>query len=361
MVAGMSSSPCLDIHHSAKAVIQWQSDTTAHTLAKPDPQVSSITFTCRFDKTCAFFELSIPVKLKGLDTTTAVTLRACASSIVSLDVVKNPTVPVTIQREFDSPTLCLNFSLNHHLNVLVPTPALEPLSPARKHSGAVLDAIRDLSNATVLSIFIEAQAAPSSLQSISDAVTEGLLKSFHSLRYHLASMYGGLGAKLIDLSVQTALPPPAYDDTDPPPPPPIDCNYNKKRPRQDSQSPRSSDIALIWDELRSLKETRCRDQVRIEALETENKRLRQENEELVRGMDTMRERCNALEDGFEVLNKSTEGFMDTYDNELTELRDDIHSLEGMVNFLQEGQVSDETAKRIKDAVVKDITTRLSAD
>jgi hypothetical protein len=358
----MSSSPCLDIHHSTKAVVQWQSDTTTHILAKPDPQVSSITLNFRFDKTCALFELSIPVKLKGLDTTTAVTLRACASSIISLDVVENPTVPVTIQQEFDSATLCLNLTLDHHLNVLVPTPALEPLSPARKHSGVVLDAIRDLSSATVLSIYVEARAAPSSLQSISDAASEGLLKSFRSLRYQLASMYGGVGAKLVDLSVPTAIPPPAYDQTEPPPPPPpIDCNHSKKRPRQDSQSPRDSDIALIWDELRILKETRGRDREQIEALETENKRLRQENEELVRGMGKIRERCTALEDGFEVLNRSTEGFMDTYDNELTELRDDIHSLEGIVNFIQEGQVSDESVKRIKDAVVKDITTRLSAE
>jgi hypothetical protein len=357
----MSSSPFLDIQHSTKAVIQWQSDTTTHILAKPDPQVSSVTLNFRFDKTCAFFELSIPVKIKGLDTTTAVTLRACASSIVSLDVVKNPTVLVKIQQEFESAALCLNITLNHHLTVLVPTPALEPLSPARKHSGVVLDAIRDLSNATVLSIYIEARAAPSSLQSISDAASEGLLKSSRSLRYNLASMYGGLGAKLVDLSAQTALPPPAYHETEPPPPPPpIDCGHTKKRPRQDSQS-RDSDIALIWDELRALKESRGRDKEQIQALETENKRLRQENEELVRGMDKIRERCTALEDSFEVLNRSTEGFMDTYDNELTELRDDIHTLEGIVNFIQEGQVSDESVKKIKDAVVKDITTRLTAD
>ncbi|RGP64445.1 hypothetical protein FLONG3_9503 [Fusarium longipes] len=353
----MSTSPCLDIHHSTKAVIEWQSDATTHILAKPDPQVSSITFTTRFDKSCAFFELSIPVKLKGLDTTTAITLRACASSIISLDIVKNPTVSPPIKQEFDSIALCLKFTLNHHLNALVPTPAQEPLSPARRHSGAVLDAIRDLCNATVLSIYVEARSAPSNLQSISDAASEGRLKSFSSLRYHLASMYGGSGAKLVSLSIDNALPP-SYDETGPPPPPPpIDSNYNKKRPRQDSQPPRSDDIALIWDELRSLKETRSR----VETLEAENKRLRQENEELVRGMDKLRERCASLEDSFDALNKSTESFMDTYDNELTELRDDIHSLEGAVDFFQEDQVGDESVKRVKDAVIQDILTRLSTE
>jgi hypothetical protein len=358
----MSSSPCLNTHHSTKAVIEWQSDTTTHILTKPDPQVSSITLTTRFDTTFAFFELSIPVKLKGIDTTTAITLRACASSIISFDVVKNATVPTAVQQEFESIALCLNLTLNHHLNVLVPTRALEPLSPARRHSGVVLDAIRDLSNATVLSIYIEARAAPPTLQSISHAASEGQLKSFRSLRYHLASMYGGLGAKLVNLSVDTALPPPSYDETEPPPPPPpIDSNYNKKRPRQDSQPPRDNDIALIWDELRALKETRSRDKEQIEALETENKRLKQANEELVQGMDKLRERCTTLEDSFEALNRATDGFMDTYDNELTELRDDMHSLEGIVNFFQEDQVSDESVKRIKDAIIQDITTRLSAE
>jgi hypothetical protein len=96
-------------------------------------------------------------------------------------------------------------------------------------------------------------------------------------------------------------------------------------------------------------------------LETENKRLKQANEELVQGMDKLRERCTTLEDSFEALNRATDGFMDTYDNELTELRDDMHSLEGIVNFFQEDQVSDESVKRIKDAIIQDITTRLSAE
>ncbi|KAF5660856.1 hypothetical protein FHETE_8707 [Fusarium heterosporum] len=367
----MSSSPCPNVHHTTKAVIQWQSDETTRTLTKPDPKVSSITLVTRFDKTCAFFELSIPLKLKGIDTTTAITLRACASSIASLDLVKNPTVPTAIQKEFGSTTLCLGLTLKRHLDVFVPTPASEPLSPARAHSGAVLDAVRDFCQVTAFSLYIEARAAPSGpgFQSISDAVSQGLLESFNSSRYQLASMYGGLGGKLVILFIEATLPPPSYDDSDPPPPPPIDSYNDRKRPRQDSSAERHDEITLIWNELRAMKEAKIRDEKRIEALEKENTELKQ-------SMDTFRTRCDALEKSqqdlkhsFEVLETANEKFtdtaaealMDTFDSELTELRDDMRAMEEAVEFIQEGQVSDDSVKRVKDAVVQHFATRLFAE
>ncbi|KAM0341671.1 hypothetical protein ACHAPU_009917 [Fusarium lateritium] len=367
----MSSSPCLEIHHTTKAVIQWQADTSTHTLAKPDPKVSSITLVTRFDKTCAFFELSVPLKLKGIDTTTAITLRACASSIVSLDLVKNPTVPTAIQKEFGSTTLCLGLTLKRQLDVFVPTPALEPLSPARAHSGAVLDAVRDFCQVTAFSIYIEARATPSGpgFQSISDAVSQGLLESFSSSRYQLASMYGGLGGKFITLLIEPNLPPPSYDATDPPPPPPIDSYNDRKRPRQDSSTERHDEIALIWNELRAMKEAKTGDEKRIEALEKENKELKQ-------SIDTFRSRCEALEKSqqdlkysFEALetanekftDTATEALLDTFDSELTELRDDMRAMEEAVEFVQEGQVSDDSVKRVKDAVIQHFAARLFAE
>ncbi|RGP80931.1 hypothetical protein FLONG3_943 [Fusarium longipes] len=367
----MSSSPCLDIHHSTKAVIRWQSDDTTRTLIKPDPKVSSITLVTRFDKTCAFFELSIPLKLKGIDTTTSITLRTCASTIASLDLVKNPTVPNPIEKEFGSTSLCLALTLKRHLDVLVPTPALEPLSPARAHSGAVLDAVRDLCQVTAFSIYIEARAAPSGpgFQSISDAISQGAYESSNSSGYQLASMYAGLGAKSVTLLIEPTLPPPSYDDTDPPPPPPIESYNDRKRPRQDSDAERHNEITLIWNELRAIKEAKICDEKRIEALEKENTELRQ-------GMDKFRERCDALEKSqqdlkhsFEILetanekftDTATEALLDTFDSELTELRDDMRAMEEAVEFIQEGQVSDDSVKRIKDAVVQHFATRLFAE
>jgi len=332
----------------------------------------------RFEKTCAFFELDIPVKLKGIDHT-SITLRACASSIVSLDLVRNPAVTNAIQKEFDSVTLQLDFTVNRCLDVLLPIAASEPLSPARARSGVVLDAVRDLCQATTFSIYVEAREAPPSpgFQIISDAVQEGLFKSFRSSQFQLASMYSGSGAKLVKLAIDTSLPPPSYDEVEaPPPPPPIDHKNKRKRPRQDSQTERENDIALVWIELKTMKATIALGEKRIEALEAENKKLRQENKDLCQGMDELRERCTAFETSqkdlthsFEVLETdaekfketATEDLLDTYDNELMELREDIRAMEEAVKFIQEGQVSDESVKKIKDAVVQDITTRLAAD
>lgn len=369
-----SSSPCLDIHHTTNVIIQWESDGTTRSLSKGDPKANPVTLTTRFDKTCAFFELSVPLKLKVIDHTT-ITLRVCASSIISLDLVKNPTVPDALQQELGSISLCLSLIVNRHLDVLLPTAALEPVSPARAPSGLVLDAVRDLCQATAFSIYIEARENPG-FRAISDAASQGLLKSFRSSRFQLTSMYGGQGAKLVNLSSDASLPPPSYNEVEPPPPPPpIDLKNDRKRPRQDSQNEHNN-IALIWKELQDMKETMARDEKRIEALETENKKLRQENKDMSQGMDKLRERCTALETSqqdlkhsLEVLDTDSEKFMkmateellDTYDNDLVELREDMRAMEQAVKYIEEGHVSDESVKKIKDAVVQDITTRLSAD
>ncbi|KAG7404026.1 hypothetical protein Forpe1208_v015701 [Fusarium oxysporum f. sp. rapae] len=299
-------------------------------------------------------------------------VRVCASSIVSLEVVKNPIVPTAIGEAFKSTALSLDFTLKCSPTIIVHTGAVEPLSPSKKSSGVVLDAIRDLSKATTLSIYIEARDAPPKLQDISDAASQGLFKSC-STRYHIASMYGGIGGKLIDSSAETA-PPPSYEETassPPPPPPPIELP-SKKRPRQDTD-PERDDIILLWAELRAIKEVQSRVDVkevqsrvdvkevqsRVEALETENEKLKQQNKELVEGMDKLQERYDALEHRFAVLDSKNEEFADTYDCSFSELREDMDRLEGVVNFVQEGQVGEESLKVIKDVVVQEIMTRLA--
>ncbi|KAF5265616.1 hypothetical protein FOXYS1_3566 [Fusarium oxysporum] len=355
----MSSSTCLpiemslDLRHTTKAVVRWREDGAMQFLTKPDPRSNAITFKTRFNGEAAYFELGVPVKLKGLDIVTNAMVRVCASSIVSLEVIKDPIVPPAIGEAFKSTALSLDFTLKCSPTIIVHADAVEPLSPSKKSSGVVLDAIRDLSKATTLSIYIEARDAPSKLQDISDAASQGLFKSC-STRYHIASMYGGIGGKIIDLA-ETA-PPPSYEETassPPPPPPPIELP-SKKRPRQDTD-PERDDITLLWAELRAIKEV----QSRVEALETENEKLKQQNKELVEGMDKLQERYDALEHLFAVLDSKNEEFADTYDCSFSELREDMDRLEGVVNFVQEGQVGEESLKVIKDVVVQEIMTRLA--
>ncbi|KAI8396349.1 hypothetical protein AU210_015721 [Fusarium oxysporum f. sp. radicis-cucumerinum] len=344
----------LDLHHTTKAVVRWREDGAMQFLTRPDPRSSAITFKTRFNGEAAYFELGVPVKLKGLDIVTNATVRVCASSIVSLEVVKNPIVPTAIGEAFKSTALSLDFTLKCVPTIIVHTGAVEPLSPSKKSSGVVLDAIRDLSKATALSIYIEARDAPPKLQDISDAASQGHFKSC-STRYHIASMYGGIGGKLIDFSTETA-PPPSYEETassPPPPPPPIELP-SKKRPRQDTD-PERDDMTLLRAQVRAIKEV----QSRVEALETENEKLKQQNKELVEGMDKLQERYDALEHRFAVLDSKNEEFADTCDCSFSELREDMDSLEGVVNFVKEGQVGEESLKLIKDVVVQEIMTRLA--
>ncbi|KAF4433101.1 hypothetical protein F53441_13795 [Fusarium austroafricanum] len=105
-------------------------------------------------------------------------------------------------------------------------------------------------------------------------------------------MYGGIGGKLIDSSASASAdtaPPPLYEETassSPPPPPPIQP-ASKKRPRQDTDADAErDDITLLWAKLRAIKEAQSRVDVkqvqsRVEALETENEKLKQQNKELV--------------------------------------------------------------------------------
>ncbi|KAL5586131.1 hypothetical protein FOBRF1_016001 [Fusarium oxysporum] len=367
----MSTSPCLDVHFTARAVIEWQSDhesdRTTRILAKPDPKVSSITLTARFDSKGSLFDIHIPLKLKGLDNTSDVTLRACASSVISFDVVKNPTVSSEVEQEFKSPALGLRFQLNRHLDILVPTPALEPICPAgRARSGVVLDAIREFSRATAFTVYIEARNASPKLPSVSDAVSQGFFKTSCSSRFQLASMYAGLGAKIVQLGADETLAPPSYEETEPPPPPPpIDHKPDRKRPRQDTETDRAEEIALIWAELQMLKQAKATDWQRIAFLEKENQELREtvaklqeQHKAFDKSQQDIHHSFGALETAVE---KNTQEFEESVGNELAELREDISQLDHQLSFIQEGQVSDESVAKIKDAVLLDITSRLSGD
>ncbi|SCV48114.1 uncharacterized protein FFB14_10201 [Fusarium fujikuroi] len=367
----MSTSPCLDVHFTTRAVIEWQSDNESDRatrfLAKPDPKVSSITLTTRFDSKGSLFDIHIPLKLKGIDNTSDITLRACASSVISLDIIKNPTVSSEVEQEFKSLALGLRFQLNRHLDILVPIPALEPIRPAgRARSGVVLDAIREFSRATVFTLYIEARNASPKLQSVGDAVSQGLFKTSCSSGFQLASMYAGLGAKIVQLGMDEALAPPSYEETEPPPPPPpIDPKPDRKRPRQDTATERAEEIALIWAELQMLKQAKDADGKRIAFLEKENQelretvaRLQEQYEAFDRSQQDIHHNFGALETTVE---KNTQEFEESVGNELAELREDIRQLDHQLSFIQEGQVSDESVARIKDAVLLDITTRLLGD
>ncbi|RBQ72075.1 hypothetical protein FVER14953_14022 [Fusarium verticillioides] len=358
----------LDLQHTTKAVVAWaMEDGTMQFLTRPDPKSSVITLKTWFNAEAAFFELAVPIKLKGVGVVADAILRVCASSIVSLQAVKSPSVPPAIGEAFKSTTLSLDFTLSRPPAIIVHAAATEPLSPSKRSSGVVLDAIRHLSKTTAFSVHIDARDAPPNMQQVTDAASQGLFRSC-STRYHIASLYGGVGGKLAESadSADTA-PPPSYQETttSSPPPPLIQQPASKKRPRQDTNTDTErDDISLLWGELRAIKEAQSRVDVkqvqgRVEALETENQKLKEQNKELAQSLVSLLERYDALEDRFAALDSKNDELAETYDLAFADLGENMDRLEGVIDFVHEGGVRDESLNVIKDAVVQEIMTRLA--
>ncbi|KAF5666072.1 hypothetical protein FHETE_6373 [Fusarium heterosporum] len=333
----------VNVHNTTPAVIGWQWNDATCSLSEPDPKFSDITLTTRFDTTCSLFELSIPIKIKdirlkddkaGDNGISTLLLRICPSTIDTFSFASAATAPESTRPKFSSSVTRLDFKLNQTLDILVPTNAQDPIIPGRAHSGVVLDAIRQISNSTSLSIYIQdAVLSKTDLQSLSDAFDQGIYKSTRSSRHAIASLYGGNGAKIIRLAAQTGQNPPPYHETTPPPPSaPL---YSKKRPRQDSHDERDNDITRIWAVLANMKE---RD-ARTEALEVENRRLRKDVEEL-------RERVALLEkqkedyERVEAQTSDNTAELVNVDIELADMREDICELKVKADSLERGELAD---------------------
>ncbi|KAJ4323909.1 hypothetical protein N0V84_004133 [Fusarium piperis] len=337
-------STCLDVDLSTPAVVQWECNDETHYFVKPDPKIDDVRLRIRYcdDTSCALFELRFPMNLRGIDGISDVFIPIHPPSITSLDFAFAVTTPNVVQQKLGCTTLRLGFQVSRNLEVLVPLAAKEPLSPTRAQSGKVLDAVRMLSETPSFGVYVEATKIPKAkLQSISDAIREARLKP---LRHQddLASMYHGTGAKVVHLSAQVQDAPPSYDETEPPPPmAPIN---EKKRHRVGSEDEATSQIALIWAELRSTQEQNKQLQQRVAALEKDNRELKQEVEQL------------------QVDDHDTANVLEELDSRLLELRDDHMDLGDKVDFLREHGVDsdaiDSFIEKVKSNILDDISTRL---
>ncbi|KAG6995993.1 hypothetical protein FOFC_07591 [Fusarium oxysporum] len=350
----------VNINNTTPAVIGWQWNDAACSLTEPDPKFSDITLTTRFDTTCSLFELSVPIKIKdirlkddkgGENSISTLLLRICPSTVDTFSFASTTTGPESTRPKFTSYVTRLDFRLNKSLDVLVPTNAQDPLIPARAYSGVVLDAIRQLSNATPLSIYVQDTVLSNKdLQCLSDAFNQGLFKSVRSSQHALASLYGGNGAKIIRLSAQTGQSPPPYREITPPPPSaPI---YNKKRSRQDSQNERDNDIAQIWAVLAKIKERDTRN----EALENENRCLRKEIEELRERVAVLEKQKDDNEHVEAQTNDNTMALVDV-DVELADMREDIRELKDKADSVERGEL----AEMVKHDVLEYMRVRLFDD
>ncbi|KAF5025496.1 hypothetical protein F66182_2401 [Fusarium sp. NRRL 66182] len=337
---GMSSSSSPDVDQTTPAVVEWERNDTTHYLAKPDPKIDNITLRARVDETCcALFTLRFPINLKGVDGISALFIHIHASSIASFDFTYATTIPDPARDKFGCTALRLAFCLSRNFRVLAPIAAKDPLSPSRSQSGKLLDAICLLSDTNSFAVYIAASQFPKGqLQRISDAVREARLKPFDN-QDDLARMYHGTGAKVAHLPAQVQDAPPSYDETEPPPPmAPVN---DRKRRRAETQDEPQSQIALIWAELKMMRE---RDQ-QLQQLQKQVVKLEKRNQDLQQNVDKLQEQIATLQEDNRLLRgdvedvqgqqHDTDSALEGHDTRLLELRDDLEELDAKVEAIKE--------------------------
>jgi len=243
------------INKSIHAVIQWSWDDETCSLIDPDPDFGHIYFTTRFDATHSYFELRIDAKIKrtrlkhakhtdeGDDDLSAFHLRVNASAVKTLTFESNTTADSDIHKKHSSRAprdqiTRVRIQTERNFEVLVPVNAEEPLTPCRRLSGEILDKIKQISNTTDLYIYVrDSDLSAKDLQSISSAYSQ-CLDQEDDKKHDLKSLYGGKGAKVVDLSPQTEQLPPSYDEvTSTPPAPVVPVNPLKRRRQKGDDDP----------------------------------------------------------------------------------------------------------------------------
>ena len=76
-------------------------------------------------------------------------------------------------------------------------------------------------------------------------------------------------------------------------------------------------------------------------------------------MAKLQEQYDTLESRHAAVEAKTEALEDTYDVALVDLREEMRCLDGVVKYLQDGQVGEEALGIIKSAVVDEIMKRLA--
>ncbi|PNP83707.1 hypothetical protein FNYG_02924 [Fusarium nygamai] len=354
----MATLSSLDVNSTTPAVVAWRWNDTTRFLIGPDPQIRDITITTRFDSQETLFDINIPIRLKGIKTGTFLIVRVLPPSIASFDFIEAPSLPDEVRDKFHSSTLLLDFRLNQNPKLIVSIEAEEPLAPLRTQSGTVLDALRELANVTLFSVYIRNSATSKAhLQKIRQAISEGLSLFIQD---DLTTMFRGTGGKVVTLPSLTQLPPPCYDETEPPPPPaPI---YDRKRPRKDDREERDDDIALIWARLEMIQ---TRHSEELHALRDENRDLKQEINDLRERLIASERKRQDLEEEFGSLagltSERVRELEEHTDVTFSEVWQDMGELTSEVDAMKLRIDEDELVNKVKFRVVDHITASLSRD
>ncbi|KAM0539595.1 hypothetical protein ACHAO7_012027 [Fusarium culmorum] len=227
---------------------------------------------------------------------------------------------------------------------------------ARRRSGLILNSLYKLSCATSLHIYIpKASLSLDQLSSLSTAVARERLQPFSGPEYDLSRMFSGSGAKATTLSA----PLPSYNEVTPDANIPLynesssfdppDTRLLKRKHNQEEAA--GSDAA--WTKLTQLEvvinswiDRDAKQSLLIQELRAEVTQLREQvsshekkHAELESEVTSLREAQDTADDN---------------DVELAEIRDDIKTMEGKVDFIERGKDEEQFVARIKEEVLEEL-------
>lgn len=192
-----------------------------HYLTAPDPSDAKILFKSDISTISSdgatgsavgvFLRLHIPVKLKNVPSRTPIHIHIRPSRVQSCTFAITVDAPEAIRAGSRHQLARLSMKLSGPVQVVVPHTMASSSRPAKNRaSGRVLDAIRSLSRATQLVMYMPANLAPRThLQRLSALLTGGSLQELPPYT-ELFKLFGGLGGRKWYVE-------PWYPTTSPPP------------------------------------------------------------------------------------------------------------------------------------------------
>ncbi|KAK6829908.1 hypothetical protein PG987_010492 [Apiospora arundinis] len=372
----------------ARVALQWSDDSF---LTTPDPSDARIVFESQTapienspDATGVFLQLSIPVKLKGIFAHAPVHIHIHPSQIQS-PTYSSENIPETVQTKMPGRLARFSMKLREPIHLIIPSNTPSPLRARSRASGLVLDALRSLSRATELSIYMEDQETTwAHLQLLC-----GLLAAGQSVPLppytETFRLFGGVGGHRWledDLPPPTeedaSLPPPRYDELGPGPPmPPISESKDqstKRRRQRRSNSSTSSDVLALGDappkkpDLRASPPRPSAVQQRLDILEVLVQTQARQIDELLADNKLQKERIRECESDIGAVRLAAErahARVEELELEMAVQRDDMERLDGDVQYCREQEedmvevVTDKVSDRIVDVVADAVTDRIA--
>lgn len=388
----MSTPTCRDnTDFAIPAVIEWEevdeADRTVRYLSHPDPRANSVLLESCFLKsqsTPGFFKLRIPVKIKGIDCDPWIFVLIHLDTIISFKYESFSEPVGAVQNKLDGSVICLRLHLSRNVDVISPTSAVEPLQPKRRPSGQVLDALRSIAVARQLVIHVlhkdisqeKLQAVERSIErAVSSACEERSRSRDDTLASFCSGLYGGKGAKAVNLANGLRQPdgPPSYGELEPPPPMAPLLNHgiknNKKRRRPSSPDELQADptaaVSSIWAHLiAEMRKHQNTFEADIKAhYESRFHHLEQRVETLEHDNKLLRRRLDQLDDSHAELNTQQEGTanaVDVVEADLREVRQDLDGLQDQVDeVVQDGlSLEVETEERLVESAAERVLDQL---